>query len=209
MISKPRFDLLLMAGCAAVCAGCSCSRFPAAPDSPNIRAGKAGKEAISQYDGNGDGALDAEEVKQSPALNIAFQRIDSDGDGKLTDDEISTRIKSWLNSGTTLMAGTTLVTLDGRVLEGATVTFEPEEFLGPAYKPCSGTSDQFGQAAIEGPLEDYPGIYLGFYRIRVSKQVNGREIIPARYNTQTQLGYEVADDLPDIHSLIELHLRSR
>ena len=209
MISRPRFDLLLLVGCAALCAGCSCSRFPSAPDSPDVSAGRAGREAINQYDGNGDDALDAEEVKQSPALAIAFERIDSDRDGKLTDDEISARIKSWLKSGTTLMAGTTLVTLDGQVLEGATVTFEPEEFLGPAYQPCSGVSDQSGQAAIEGPLEDYPGIYLGFYRIRVSKQVSGRETIPARYNSQTELGYEVADDLPDIHSLIEFHLKSR
>ena len=209
MISRPRFDLVLVVGCAAVCAGCSCSRFPAAPDSPDVSAGKAGREAINQYDGNGDDALDGEEVKQSPALAVAFQRIDSDGDGKLTADEVSARIKSWLNSGTTLMTETVLVSLDGNLLEGASVTFEPEEFLGPAYQTCSGVSDRFGQAAIEGPLEDYPGVYLGFYRVRISKQVNGRETIPARYNTQTELGYEVADDLPDIHSLIEFHLKSR
>ena len=204
-----RLDWLLIVGCMTVCWACSCSRFPAAPDSPDVSAGRAGKEAITEYDSNGDGALDAEELKQSPALILAAQRIDSDGDGKLTADEISVRVKSWLRSGTTLMGGTTLVTLDGQLLEGATVTFEPEKFLGTGYKACSGVTDQYGQAAIQGPLEEYPGIYLGFYRIRISKQVNGREIVPARYNTQTELAYEVAYDLPNVQSLIEFHLKSR
>ena len=35
---------------------------------------------------------------------------------------------------------------------------------------------------------------MGFYRVRISKQVNGKEAIPARYNTSTTLGIEVAPD---------------
>jgi hypothetical protein len=36
------------------------------------------------------------------------------------------------------------------------------------------------------------GCHLGVYRVRISKKdAQGRETVPARYNTQTQLGIEV------------------
>jgi len=38
------------------------------------------------------------------------------------------------------------------------------------------------------------GVGLGLYRVRISKKVDGQETIPARYNTETELGVEVAQD---------------
>ena len=40
--------------------------------------------------------------------------------------------------------------------------------------------------------EGFPGIYVGLYRIRISKVVAGKEIIPKRYNVETVLGREAA-----------------
>jgi len=54
----------------------------------------------------------------------------------------------------------------------------------------------------------YPGLYLGFYRVRVSKNKGGKELIPAKYNTETELGAEIADDIADC-GMIEFNLLSK
>jgi hypothetical protein len=36
----------------------------------------------------------------------------------------------------------------------------------------------------------------GLYRVEVSKMVNGKETIPSKYNTETTLGVEVAQESP-------------
>ena len=49
-----------------------------------------------------------------------------------------------------------------------------------------------------GPVSAQPnmpgGLQTGFYRIHVSKKVNGQETIPAHYNTETTLGHQIAID---------------
>jgi hypothetical protein len=42
------------------------------------------------------------------------------------------------------------------------------------------------------------GLQLGFYKIRVSKKVNGKEMVPEKYNTATTLGHQVAMDDADL-----------
>jgi len=92
-----------------------------------------GAAALAEYDANGDGVLDAKELEKCPPLKLALKRFDANGDGKISADEIAARVRSWMNSGTTIVTGGTHVMLDGKVLAGATVTFEPEKFLGPAF----------------------------------------------------------------------------
>ena len=41
-------------------------------------------------------------------------------------------------------------------------------------------------------------MHLGFYKVKISKRVNGKETIPAKYNEATLLGQEVAPDVPKI-----------
>ena len=63
---------------------------------------------------------------------------------------------------------------------------------------------------LDAELKDYPGnIYVGLYKVRISKKVNGRETLPARYNTQTELGREVATQIRDGRANITFRLRSR
>ncbi len=185
-----------------------CRRGPEPPKPPQIDPAQAAAEAIRLYDKNQNGLLEPDEWKHSPPLAAAKQRIDKDGDGKITSQEIADRITSWLQSPAIMTTCAIVVTLDGRPLEGATITLEPEPFLGPSYKPASGVTDLMGMASITGQDEKFSGVYLGLYRVKVSKQVGARETIPARYNTQTELGCEVAADIAGIGS-IQFDLKSQ
>jgi hypothetical protein len=96
--------------------------------------------------------------------------------------------------------------MDGRPLEGAEVTFEPAPFLGDNIKAAVDVTSPAGFAqpsipADQRPTKDTPaGFQLGLYRVRVSKKVNGQETIPAKYNTETTLGQQIATDDPAVAS---------
>jgi hypothetical protein len=95
------------------------------------------------------------------------------------------------------------VTLDGRPLEGASVTLEPESFLGEEVKVAVCTTDMFGTASPNVPDDQRldprtSGAYMGFYKVKISKLANGKEMVPRKYNEESILGQEVARDVPDI-----------
>jgi len=175
----------------------ACSGRPPRPPGPEIDPAAAGEAAIAKYDANGDQALNQEELQKCPALAAAVKRVDADGDGKVTTAEITQRFKALLE-GPVLFPCSPKVTLDGQPLAGATVTFEPEPFMGDAIKPCSGVTDEFGNVTLRGHSEKYDGIFPGFYRVKISKLVDGAESIPAKYNTETTLGHEAAQDIPGV-----------
>jgi hypothetical protein len=112
----------------------------------------------------------------------------------LTLDEITAYLQKWKESPAVILGGGVQVFLDGQPLAGATVTYEPEKFMGPAYQASSGTTDTSGSVDLKGQDAKYPGLYLGFYRVRVSKSQGGKESLPSRYNTETTLGKEVSPD---------------
>ncbi len=182
----------------------SCSRGPARVGQPYIDASGAGSRAMDQYDKNSDGVVSGEELNAAPALKAALPRLDTNNDGGVSDDEIAERVKAWKAMRTALASVRSVITLDGRPLPGAEVVFEPEPFLGEEVKKASGTTNQFGDVAPTIAPEDKPdpklpgGVHFGLYKVRVSKQANGRETIPAHYNTETILGQEVAYDDPAI-----------
>ncbi len=187
-----------------------CSRRPRAPRRPGVNAAAAGRAAIEMYDTDGDGKLDTTELERCPALLMALPLADTDGDGKLSADEIAARVEAWFAFGTIMMDAAPLVTLDGQPLEGAEVVFEPEEFLGEGFTECRGVTDASGQARVSGSDATYPGVYVGAYRVRISKVVDGQETLPARYNTESELGVEVAEDHgTELLDHLEFHLRSQ
>ena len=88
------------------------------------------------------------------------------------------------------------VTHNGKALAGATVTFVPEPFLGGGMQKGTGTTSSAAVANIVSPYAADPairGMSPGFYRVEITKS---GEKIPAKYNTQTTLGAEVASDSP-------------
>ena len=172
-----------------------CSRYPEAPAFPEIDPVDAAAQAIIHYDKNGDNQLSASELSGSPSLAASMKRIDKNQDGAITAEEIEKRLRDWLDSGTSLVGAMVMVTLNGEPLVDAEIVVEPETFLGKAYKTARATTDETGMATFEGHDPELPGLHLGFYRVRVSKLgENGKEQLPEKYNTDTELGVEIAGD---------------
>jgi len=154
-----------------------------------------GGRAVALYDGNKDGKLDAGELEKCPALKSALARADKNKDGCLDAEEIAERIEQYRASGVALTGVACIVTRDGQGVAGVTVTFVPESFMGDAAKKATGTSAANGNVQMATEGEPFPGVRLGFYRVEASlKDAAGNETVPARFNTATVLGQEVAHD---------------
>jgi hypothetical protein len=178
-----------------VLGGCS-TPPPTGPELPELDAAAAAERAMSDYDTDRDGHIAGAELQQSPPLNDAHQRIDRDGDAKLSRQEIEDHLKKYASDGIALYSYRCQVTLDGRPLPGATVTLVPEKFMGPAFKPATGETDEQGQATPVAEGTDPPGAYFGLYRVEVTKKDSGgREVLPARYHAQTILAQELGSSV--------------
>ena len=132
-----------------------------------------------------------DELKKAPSLNAAIDNLDLDNDQAVSAEEVTKRIEVWQESKLGLTTMSVTVTYRGRPLEGAQVTFEPEQFLGENIKPATGTTDQYGMASVTTVDAERPGVALGLYKVKITKE--GMDIA-AKYNEQTTLGVEVAPD---------------
>jgi hypothetical protein len=161
---------------------------------PALSPAEAASQALAEYDANKDGVLDEKELEKCPALKSALKKIDKNNDGRVSADEIAERLQLFQRQGV-LTSARVEVMLDGAPLERATVTLVPEKFMGPAFKQASAVTDPNGTAPlqVEGA---YKGLVpMGYYRVEVSKKnAGGQEAVPARYNTQTILGQELAPE---------------
>jgi hypothetical protein len=184
----------------AMVAGCWNQQAPRLP--PPTIAPNAAQTAVETY-AAGKTVLEPRVLEQTPALKAALAGVARDSQGNIAPQGIQERIEAWRKSMTNRMSVRCIVKHGGRPLPGAKVTFTPEVFLGPDFKPGSGVSDQFGIATITPNDGGFPGMPPGFYRIQVTKD---GEPIPARYNTATVLGHEVAVDAADMRTGIELKL---
>jgi len=200
-----------LAGVGAVCggvfmlmfAGGSCSRRPPAVKPPDIRASRAGDEAMQKYDADGDGVVIGEELDKALSLKAALKSLDTSGDGGVSASEVTERVKAWQETTVGVMQLSCTVRIGGRPLEGATVKLVPEEFLGPEIQAAQGTTNRNGEAAISIPEQDPPGVACGLYRVEISKPDGS---IPPKYNTDTTLGLEVALDAPSVRRGITFEL---
>jgi hypothetical protein len=188
------------------CSGSGAPRIEAPPLAPE----EAARAALAEYDANQDGVLDAAELERCPALKNSLSIIDRDGDGRLSADEIAERLRAYGQRKLGLLAVVCRVTLDGQPLEGATVTFVPEKFMGNGFSRAAATTgpDGLAQPKVEG--RQMSGVPCAFYRIEVSKKdAEDKETLAARYNSATVLGQEVAPNLPVLRSPLVLALTSQ
>lgn len=184
-----------------------CSGTPPRLHPPAIDAAIAGAKAIEQYDANKDGKISGAELDKTPALKAAIARIDASGAGEITANKITARIKAWQESKLGRMPLSCSVLYNGKPLAGAEVKFVPEAFLGENLKTATGKTDVNGVAMLSIPTtgtDDPPGVAPGFYRVEIAKS---GENIPAKYNSETTLGQEVAVDNPDIKLGIKFALK--
>lgn len=160
----------------------------------------ASARAIKIYDTDGDGSIGGDELEKAPGLKAAMANLDSNKDDKISEAELADRIRIWQRQRAGLLLFTCEISLDGKPLTGAKLTFEPEEFFGGTIEPAFGETSFLGTAtpviSSEGKASPdlSQGIQPGIYKIRVSKIVDGKETIPAKYNSETILGQEVAVD---------------
>jgi hypothetical protein len=190
-------------------AGGACNRTPTRIEPPEMEPAEVARLAVELYDRDGDELISAQEAEAAPALAYSLAQpglLDTSGDGQISAAEIVERVRTWQKSQAGLVPVRCLVLLDGEPLTGASVTYEPAEFLPEAVKPAFGATDELGEARMSLRPEDRPdpnapsGVQLGWYRVRVSKVVDGDEIIPAYFNAQTVLGQEVSFQDPGLQS---------
>jgi hypothetical protein len=188
---------VLAAAIAPLLAVAGCSGRPAAISPPDIDPDQLSAAAIEQYDQNGDDVIDGQELESAPSIRFSQERIDANGDRKILPAEIAQFAQQhWIDSPVGIVRVQCVVNFKGRPLDGATVTLEPESFMQGAVSPASGVT-RGGTAALDVSDEARPhpnahGAQTGLYLVRISKVVNGKETIPAKYNDQTILGCEIA-----------------
>lgn len=167
--------------------------------------------AIQQYDRDGDGALSKAELAECPGMLKAIELYDRNSDGKVTGGEIADRINLWQEHKTASMSVSCGVNLNGKPLDGGTVEFVPEEFFGDALHSASGEiQGGFAIVSVDPSLlppdqADLLGVHPGVYKVKITHPTIK---IPAKYNTETTLGQEVALDNPEMETM-QFDLSSR
>ena len=145
----------------------------------------------------------------SPGLKAAIAKVDPGGSGEITADMIAERIRAWQRSRLGRMSLACSVLHNGKALARAEVRFVPEKFLGMVGDQwiATGKTDQNGMAMLSIPIsgarEDPPEVAPGMYRVEITKE---GEAIPAKYNTATVFGQEVANDAAGIQEGIRFDL---
>jgi hypothetical protein len=221
--------MILLLGVVAASLGCLGGPKRVLP--PYIDAKAAGLKAIEMYDTNKDGFLSGKELDQCPGLKAACissgrvpPTVDPARTGRITAEMITERIRAWQATKIGRRMIQCTVYYNGQPLEGADVNFVPESFLGPNMKTASGVTDRNGIAMLTIPLEGerpLPGVPPGFYRVEITKPAKPAKPgkpgepaeparpglnIPAKYNTETILGHEVAMDAADMRTGIKFNL---
>lgn len=192
-----------------------CGRVPSPVKAPRIDARQAAAEAMRLYDADRSGLLEGDELDKASGLKACMATLDTNEDSKVSADEIESRIRSWQASEVGIASIMCQIDLDGQPLPDAKIVLEPEPFLGTEVQAAEGTTNFEGLVVPMIPAERRPtpdtpdGVHLGFYKIRISKVVDGRESIPDRYNTETTLGQQIANDDPAMaaHRIV-IHLTS-
>lgn len=151
-------------------------------------------DALAKYDANKDGKIDAGELKSFPALAMSLTEIDTNGDKAIDAQELQARLKSYVDSKIALRDGVDLRIMRGsRGVPNVTVTLVPDECMGGVVKQATGISKDTGHIQFKTEGQDYPGVQPGIYKVTLSlKDASGKEMLPARFNTATIYGVEVA-----------------
>ena len=175
-----------------------CNRGPSPLVPPSVDAASAAANAMELYDLNQDGSIADEELDAAPALKAAMRQLDTNGDGRVNALEIEERIQAWEDSKVGLASVLCNVEFKGRPLVGAEVVFEVEPYLADYISSAKGKTNKFGKAKLTIPQDKLPsdappGMNFGLYRVQITKMDDGKQIIPAKYNSETTLGQEISN----------------
>jgi hypothetical protein len=196
---------LLFAAEVAVFAGCSSGPQRVKP--PRINVSSAASQAMELYDSNHDGKLSQEELAKCPAVLISMDQYDSNHDKFIDRDEFQARLTRLLRHGTGATQLACNVAFKGKPLVGAKVDFDPEPYLGNDIQAAEGVTNNYGSAELGMPPEKAPDalknmklIQYGTFKVRITHPTIS---IPAKYNTETTLGYETIVGEPMVNFVLK------
>jgi hypothetical protein len=179
-----------------------------APPPPPLDPAGIAAAAVAALDSNRSGAIDPAEMTH--ALRSGAAKIDADGNGVLTAGELEQRLRRYEEFPVDNLPLGCIVRLDGRPLAEGQVRLVPEQYFGRSRRIVLGRTDPHGIVDFKVEGNDAFGVPQGIYRIEVSKpDAAGKETVPARYNTNSQLGQEIAFDRREIEGSLRLELKSR
>lgn len=165
---------VLVIGCLTVAPGCGLGG-PGRGAAPSVSPAAAAAAAVAACDANGDGRLEEAELAHSPSLRSVAARWDADGDKALSQAEITARFSQLFSTGVGLLDVSCTITRNGRPVPDCEVRFVPEDFLGAAFKPATGTTGPNGAAMMAVAVADRPAdqqdlkmMQVGLYRVEVA-----------------------------------------
>jgi hypothetical protein len=179
-----------------------CSGGPDRVKPPKIDPSSAATQAMEIYDVDHDGKLSEMELAKCPGVLAARAGYDTNQDKFIDVEEFRAHLTNLLSGkvGATQLTGTVIYA--GQPLSGAIVQFEPESYLGSEIEAAQGVTGHAGTAEIGMPPEKAPEalkrfklIQYGTYRVRIT---HPSVAIPAKYNTETTLGYETIPGQPGV-----------
>lgn len=189
-----RLKFLSLVGFALSLALTGCGRGPARIDAPEIDPESSADKAIELYDSNNDNSLNEAELAGCPGIRSMVSLYDTDGNKSVDRTEIAQRLGELFKNRVGLTQLRSRVTYRGRPLPNATIVFEPESYLGDDVQTAQGTTNSNGSAQM-GIAEDHLPenvrkmklVQYGTYKVRIT---HPKIQLPAKYNSETTLGYE-------------------
>lgn len=178
-----------------------CYNGPQRVKAPKVNVSAAARQAIELYDTNHDGKLSPEELANCPGILISIDAYDANHDKFVDEQEIQNRLSHLVNGtgGTQLGCN---VYYQGKPLAGAKVVFEPEPYLGTEIQSAEGETNSYGLAVLGIPSDKVPAalknakiVQYGTYKVRITHPTIK---IPAKYNTESTLGYETIIGQPSV-----------
>jgi hypothetical protein len=177
-----------------------CSGGPERVKPPRIDVKSASKQAMEMYDANHDGKLSVEELAQCPGVLVSLDRYDANQDKAIDLEEFTQHLTDLLRDGSGATQLGVGVTYQGSPLADAKVVMEPETYLGSDIQTAEGITTSYGQAEVGMPSDKVPAalksmklIQYGTFKVRITHpKIN----LPAKYNSETTLGYETIPGQP-------------
>ncbi len=180
-----------------------CSHSPEAVRAPKVDPTQAAAKAIELYDKDGDGALSETELVKCPGMRGHLTMYDKNGNKKVEQEEIAGRLTELYKHGTGATQIICVVKYKGRPLADADVVLEPEPYLGGDVQAARGTTNGSGSVDLGIPAEFLPkhlakikAVHYGTYKVRITKPSAS---LPAKYNTDTEIGYETEVGNPNVY----------
>ncbi len=137
-------------------------------NAPSYDSSAIASAAIKQYDKNGNGVVDGDELKDALCLKSAFPELTS-----VSATDITNRVRMWNETRIGLMDASVKVTKKGAPVADAVVNVASEDFMGEPKISFSTTTNASGLSTLSSAnTDDLPGIKCGFYKLDVS--VNGK-----------------------------------